>query len=57
MDTMFELPGSPDVVSCVVTRSTVMEGAKPLIHKKPKQLPGAARKAIPKPEPLRNDAS
>ncbi len=57
MDTMFELPGSPDVVSCVVTKETVVQGAKPLIHKKPKQLPAASRKAIPKAEPLRSDAS
>ncbi len=57
MDTMFDLPGSPDVISCVVTRDTVEKGAPPRVHKKPKPLPSAARKGTPRQEPLRNDAS
>ncbi|NLE20529.1 MAG: ATP-dependent Clp protease ATP-binding subunit ClpX, partial [Clostridiales bacterium] len=57
MDTMFDLPGSPDVVSCVVTRDTVEKGAPPQVHKKPKPLPASARKGVPRQEPLRNDAS
>lgn len=57
MDTMFELPGSQDEVSCVVTRETVLQGTKPLINRKPRSLPASARKAAPKAEPLQNDAS
>ena len=57
METMFELPGSPDIVSCVVTRNTVERGMEPMIHKEPKTLPSSARKAPVRAKPLQNDAS
>lgn len=57
MDTMFELPGSPDIVSCVVTRNTVERGMEPMIRKEPKTLPSSARKATVRAKPLQNDAS
>ena len=57
MDTMLELPGSPDTVSCLVTRGVIEKGEKPVIQRKPKQLPAAARKTAARAEPLRNDAS
>jgi ATP-dependent Clp protease ATP-binding subunit ClpX len=57
MDTMFELPGSPDTVSCVVTKAVVESGAKPLIHRKPKALPSSARKGVPRPATRQEDAS
>ncbi|HHT06873.1 MAG TPA: ATP-dependent Clp protease ATP-binding subunit ClpX [Clostridiales bacterium] len=56
MDTMFDLPSSPDIVSCVVTKDAVTKGAKPLIKKQPKALPTAGKKAA-KSKPLQNDAS
>ena len=56
MDIMFDLPSSPDIVSCVVTKDAVTKGAKPLIKKQPKALPTAGKKAA-KSKPLQNDAS
>ncbi|HSK68010.1 MAG TPA: ATP-dependent Clp protease ATP-binding subunit ClpX [Candidatus Limnocylindria bacterium] len=57
MDTMFDLPGSEDAVTCVITRETVEKGEKPLVRREPKALPAGSRKAIPKPAPLQDDAS
>ena len=57
MDTMFDLPGSEDQVSCTVTREAVEKGAKPRIVKKPKALPQPPRKASPRPATLESDAS
>ncbi|NLX83496.1 MAG: ATP-dependent Clp protease ATP-binding subunit ClpX [Clostridiales bacterium] len=56
MDTMFDLPSSPDAVSCTVTRDAVTKDAKPLIKKQPKALPASGKKSA-KAKPLQNDAS
>lgn len=56
MDTMFDLPGSRDVVSVTVTENTVLKGEKPHISKEPKPLTGIKDKAT-KNKALTNDAS
>ena len=56
LDTMFDLPSTPDVVTCTVTRDTVLKGTRPLIEKQPKALRAPAKKAA-KAGPLQNDAS
>jgi len=57
MDTMFDLPGSPDVISCTVTRDTVMNGAAPLIVKESKSQSIAGKKASRQTKPQQSDAS
>lgn len=57
MDTMFDLPGSLDVISCTVTRETVMNGAAPLIVKESKSQSIAGKKASRQTKPQQSDAS